>query len=474
MTFNTKRYFNLNEKFGDRECIALNRLIEIFTKYNKSIYLVGGCVRDLLLDRPIHDIDLTTNATPEEMIEMVNANPNTFHLIETGIKHGTVTFYEPNYKISFEVTTFRLDSDYTDHRHPDKVAFTTSLEEDLKRRDLTINSFAYDLFNNDLIMLDESYMNDIDLGIIRCVGNAEDRFNEDALRMLRALRFSAQLNFSIAVDTYNAIKKGAPLIADISKERIKEELTKIILSDNPQILELFVITGLEKDALRITPISDILNCPHDNPWHYTDVFHHTMDVIKKVPKTFNLRWAALFHDFGKPHVKRLKEGTTNHYNYHGHPDISADIALKLMEELKFSNEQSNLIYKYVKYHDLDLVECKNSKFKTILVDIGVDNFKDFAKLKFADASAHCLSKNTKYAVDYIDKLYERFSTTVIENQALTLKDLDINGYDLIELGYQGIQIGTALKECLDFVLENPDKNTKDILIKECLKIDSIV
>ena len=442
---------------------SLSKIFEAFWLYNnkKELYLVGGCVRDILLGKTPKDYDLCTDATPDEVKQICE----TLHLktFDSGIKHGTLTIIDDFYNQSYEITTYRIDGKYTDNRHPDEVIFTPSLEEDLKRRDFTINSFAYNFLDRELVMLDESYLKDLEYGIIRTVGNPEERFTEDALRMLRALRFSAQLNFSIDVDTFAAIKKLSSSISQISKERIRDELTKIIMSDNPQVLELFIIAGLEKPALGSTPLGDILNCLHENPYHYTDVFHHTMDVVKVAPKTFETRWAALFHDIGKPATKLLKEGTTDHYNYHGHPEVSADMALALMDILKFSNDQKDLIYKYVKYHDSELVDCKNSKFKRILNEIGIEHFVNYIKLKRADAIAHQISRDTKWAIDAISKIYDRFNKVVEENQALTVRDLDINGFDLMDLGLSGKNIGRCLDYLVEEVLENAELNKNEKL-----------
>ena len=444
---------------------SLLRLFEAFWIYNKKeLYLVGGGVRDLLLGKEPKDYDLTTNASIEEIREIcAKLNLKTF---DSGVKHGTLTIIDNFYKISYECTVYRKDGEYTDGRHPDEVIFTPSLEEDLKRRDFTINSFAYNLLTKELVMLDDAYLKDLELGIIRTVGNPIDRFSEDALRMLRALRFAAQLNFTIQRDTFAAIKELAPKIALISKERIRDELTKILLSDNPQVLELFVITGLEPYAFDgITPIGDILNCEHQNPWHYADVFHHTMDVVKRVPKTFELRWAALMHDFGKPAVKELKDDATGHYHYHGHQEVSANIAEKLADLLKFSNEQKDIVYKFVKYHDEPLAEVRNAKFKAIVNEIGKDNFLNFIKLRAADAFAHRLLMGTKFAIDFPDIIKERFSKIVDEDQALKVADLKINGYDLINLGLQGKQIGDCLNYLLELVLEDAALNNHETLIE---------
>ena len=313
---------------------SLKRLFDSFWIYFKrELYVVGGSVRDLLLGKTPKDYDLCTDATPEEVKDIIKELG--LKSFDSGIKHGTLTIIDEFYGQTYEITTYRTEGDYSDNRHPDKVEFIFDLEEDLKRRDFTINSFAYDLLRNELVMLDSSFKSDLDLGIIRTVGDPCERFEEDALRMLRAIRFSAQLGFSITKHTYNALSMCAPLLKNISKERIRDELTKIIMSDNPQMLEFICNTGMEQYMFDgLTPITDMLNCEHQNPWHYTDVFHHTMDVIKRVPKAFELRWAALLHDIGKPKVKQLKPGTTDHYRYIGHPEESVKIADKLMEMLK--------------------------------------------------------------------------------------------------------------------------------------------
>ena len=462
---NVSKQYKLHFGCENRLYRSLFRLFEAFWIYNKKeLYLVGGGVRDLLLGKEPKDYDLTTNASIEEIREIcAKLNLKTF---DSGVKHGTLTIIDDFYEMSYECTVYRKDGKYTDGRHPDEVIFTSSLEEDLKRRDFTINSFAYNLLTKELVMLDESCLKDLELGIIRTVGNPIDRFSEDALRMLRALRFAAQLNFTIQRDTFAAIKELAPRIALISKERIRDELTKILLSDNPQVLELFVITGLEPYAFDgITPIGDILNCEHQNPWHYADVFHHTMDVVKRVPKTFELRWAALMHDFGKPAVKELKDDATGRYHYHCHQEVSANIAEKLADLLKFSNEQKDIVYKFVKYHDEPLAEVRNAKFKAVVNEIGKDNFLNFIKLRAADAFAHRLLMDTKFAIDFPDIIKERFSKIIDEDQALKVTDLKINGYDLINLGLQGKQIGDCLNYLLKLVLEDATLNNHKILIE---------
>ncbi len=443
---------------------ALFWLLSYFRDAKKEIYLVGGSVRDLLLDKEPKDYDLCTNATPEEVKKILGTSGR-YTFIDTGLKHGTVTIHDISADLFFEVTAYRLDGIYSDNRHPDEVTFTPSLEEDLKRRDFTINSFAYNPIEKQLVMLDKSFLDDLKLGIIRTVGEPTQRFEEDALRMLRAFRFAAQLGFTVDKDTYKAIKECAPLLSKISKERIRDELTKILLSDNPRYLEFIAITGLEEYAFGGHPLMNMLMCEHQNPYHYTDVFHHTLDVVERVPKDFELRWAALFHDVGKPLVKKLKPGTTDHYRYIGHPEISVNIATDIMQTLKFSNEQVNSITKLVKYHDIELADCKMSTFKKYLAEIGTDLFMKLMKLRIADSSAHQVYLESKFAIDAVSVAYDRFSKVINEHQPLYLKDLKVNGDDMKELGFENRQIGEVLDYLLNLTYGHPDYNEKEKLMK---------
>lgn len=444
---------------------SLNNLFEAFWIYNKKeLYLVGGCVRDMLLNKQPKDYDLCTNATVDEVKEIVEKlGLKTF---DSGIKHGTITVIDDFFKMSYEITTYRIDGKYSDGRHPDDVTFTKSLEEDLKRRDFTINSFAYNLLSNELVMLDESFLDDLNMRIIRTVGDPAERYEEDALRMLRAIRFAAQLGFSIETYTYKALSMCAPLLKKISKERIRDELTKILLSDNPQMLEFICVNGLEEQFFLEPYISNMLNCDHQNPWHYTDVFHHTMDVVKRLPKEFNLRWAGLLHDIGKPRVKKLKEGTVDHYRYIGHPEESARIADIVMDTLKFSNDQKDVIHKMVLFHDYPLSQCSNRKFKLKVVEIGEENFDNFIRLREADALAHKLVKSTDFAIDAVSKVKERYLKLIREKCPLRISDLAVNGDDLMnEFGIKGKTVGIVLRHLLDLVLDNPQMNTKERLFK---------
>ena len=446
----------------------LMALSTVFGAY--QLYLVGGCVRDMLLGREPKDYDLCTNATPDEIKTLVDrANDalgrDRYHIIETGIKHGTVTIQDCKTDMFFECTTYRVDGKYTDGRHPDEISFTPSLEEDLKRRDFTINSFAYDFVTEELIMLDESFKYDLGAGIIRCVGDSNKRFEEDALRMLRAIRFAAQLGFSIDKDTYQAIKDNCDRLQFVSKERIRDEITKILLSDNPQALEHLATTGLDFHVFMGGHlISAMIQCTQHNKYHYTDVFHHTTDVIKNSPRNFVCRWSAFFHDTGKVFDKTVDEEGWEHF-YH-HAEKSAKIAEDMMNYLKFSNEQKELIVKFVKWHDYPLSEVNNRKFKQQIVEIGEENFINFLKFKQADAEAHLLIAGTNLAVDAISICKNRFIKFITTREPMTIKALAINGNDLIEAGIKkGPSIGFILQQLLLKVLDDPELNTKEKLLE---------
>lgn len=474
ITFNTNEYSVTDESIHD--------LANLFEDAGFELFCVGGCVRDALLKKQAKDIDLCTNAKPEQVKEILAGygpeftddgeikvtTGDRFTAWDSGIKHGTLTILDHLYGTSFEVTTYRVDGKYLDGRHPEEVTFTPSLEEDLKRRDFTINSFAYNPSSHELLMLDESFLYDLKLGVIRCVGDPNKRFQEDALRMMRAIRFSAQLGFNIDEATYKAICDNYELLGHISAERIRDELTKILLSDNPQKLELLATTKLEHfcfDAIDFFNLLTVmLNEKQHNKYHYTDVFHHTMDVIKATPKEFNVRWAAFFHDTGKPYDKTVDEAGWEHY--YNHPNKSAAIADRIMENLKFSNEQKEVIHNYVFYHDYSLSKVNNSKFKNMIVTIGEDNFINFLKLREADGMAHDLSMSTNFAIDAVSVCKNRYIKYLTNPEPLRIKDLDINGNDLKEEGFEGREIGDALKHALEYVLEHPEHNIKNVLLNE--------
>lgn len=440
-----------------------------------ELYLVGGCVRDLLHqnlhqnaptifeDRTPKDIDLCTSATPEQLKKLIKEYGNENYTVwDSGIKHGTVTVVNSKFNESVEITTFRVDGKYSDGRRPDSVEFSASLEEDLKRRDLTINSFAYNLLEDELIMLEETFMSDLELGIIRCVGNADERFQEDALRMLRAIRFSAQLGYSIETETLNAIKRNAELITKVSAERIRDELTKTLCSDNPHMLEMLIVTGLHKFIM--PELEEMLNCKQHNKYHYTDVLHHTFDVIKNLPKNnMRLRWSALFHDMGKPESVSVDEEGYEHF--YGHALLSADKVKKYSELLKFDNNTAEFVYKIVKYHDRDITSMRKKTFKDLINTVGQDIFKEYLMFRQADGFAHNQEFDEE-VLSSISQAKEQYKSILLYEEPMSIKDLVINGHDVIELGLEGKDVGRALRACLELVLDNPYNNKKETLLEK--------
>lgn len=439
---------------------SLKELFNIFNTAKYELYLVGGCVRDILLDKFPKDIDLCTSATPKQIKEIIKKTQ--FESWDSGIKHGTLTLTDLT-GASFEITTFRdeTEADYSDHRHVTKITFSATLEDDLKRRDLTINSFAYNILTKELLMLNENYLDDLNFGIIRAVGAPEERFEEDALRMLRTIRFAAQLGFSIEEKTLSAIYEKSELLRYISAERIRDELTKILLSDHPEYLDLIRITDLE-DYCYIN-LSRLL-VPQHNKHHYTDVLHHTYDVLKATPKDFEIRWAALFHDIGKPDVQTVDEAGYTHYI--GHPEVSAQRAELSIDALKFTNKQKEHILTLIKYHDSELYDIKMSHFKKLVNDIGIDLFPKFLALRQADAMAHLLNANENKFAAAISKAKERYAQILRTKDAMTVKDLAINGYDIMADGFlQKEEIGECLSWMLRIVLEHPEYNTHEKLLE---------
>lgn len=429
----------------------------------KECFLVGGCVRDLLLGRIPKDYDLCTDATPDEVKKIFAGS--SYHIFDSGIKHGTVTLTDPLLHSSFEITTYRVDGKYEDNRHPKDVTFTPSLEEDLKRRDFTINSFAYDIAKNMLVMLDKSFLDDLKFKVIRAVGNPVTRFNEDALRLLRAVRFASQLGFTIDSEVFNAMCLCGILLTNISKERIRDELTKILLSDNPQYLEFLSITRIDA-FIGMSIITKLLNCQQHNKYHYTDVFHHTMDVVKRVPRDFICRWSAFFHDVGKPESKTTDEDGWEHFFMHN--VSSQKIAISLMKDLKFDNKSIDAISSIVYNHDRELSKCSMFKYKKALNEIGLDIFDKFLEVRVADTLAHTYTlEHNHYVIDSLSIIKNRYVKILNEKQPMCLQDLEINGNDLIALGYHGKEVGEQLNKMLDFVLMNPSKNEKQVLLKIC-------
>ena len=324
-------------------------------------YAVGGCVRDSLLNRNPKDWDITTNCLPEEIIHIFK---NTYKVIPTGLRHGTVTLVGDS---SYEVTTFRIDGEYADNRHPDEVIFTSSLKEDVSRRDFTINAIAY----NEKVGLVDYFggLEDLENKIIRCVGKAEDRFNEDALRMLRAIRFSAQLGFEIDGDIDKALLKLSDNIKNVSIERIREEFNKIILSNSKQIKDLYYY-GLLENFIPEYHLCE--GTRQNNPYHRFNVAEHILNSINNVENDLTLKLAMFFHDIGKPNCITTDNVGIDHF--YNHAEESVYIAENVLRRMKYDNRTIEKVLILIKYHDLEIRNRK--QIKKLLNNIGESNLRD--------------------------------------------------------------------------------------------------
>lgn len=423
-------------------------------KAGYSAYLVGGAVRDLCIGRTPKDWDIATSAKPEQIKALFSKT------IDTGIKHGTVTVMLNNR--GYEVTTYRVDGNYSDGRHPDTVEFTPSIDEDLARRDFTINTLALDIRGK---LIDPfGGIADLNRGIIHCVGDPYRRFAEDALRMLRAFRFEAQFNFQISAGTKCAIKQSVDKLNSVSAERIRDELTKLLVADHPALaLEDAYLLGVTKVIL--PEFDRMMECLHENKYHYTNVGRHCLAVVMGVPAMPTLRWAALLHDVGKPDTKAYDD-TKGRYRYIGHPERSVEIASTILDRLKFSNADKNHILKLIQYHDY--ISDTPSKLRRFAAEMGKDFFPDFNALRYADAYAHA-PEYAPYIQEKHDQMASKIQSYFDDGSAIGIHDLAITGNDLLEIGLSGKQIGDFLSRMLNECLGQPNLNNRQFLLAQAEK-----
>ncbi len=426
---------------------SVKNIINTLENNGFSAYAVGGCVRDSLLGITPSDWDITTDATPFDVKKLF---AKTF---DTGIKHGTVSVLE-NGEI-FELTTFRCDGKYLDNRRPQSVSFTSSLKEDLKRRDFTINAMAY----NEKHGLIDFFCgaDDLQNHIIRCVGDPDVRFCEDALRILRAVRFASQKGFKIHEETLCSIKKNAHLIKNLSVERIIFEITKILMADPDKIFDLYTLGVLKY----IMPQMCLcFETPQNIKWHIYDVGVHSLNVVKNCEDKPYLKFSALLHDWGKPHTKgKNDEGEDSFRN---HAKKSVELAEDFLNKYKFKNSDKDKILRLIKHHDREIIPEKKY-VKRAINSVGEDIFLDLINLKRAD----CLSQNltlTSPRLEFLKKIESLYFEIKENKEVFSVKNLDIDGNDLKNLGFRGKEIGEILNSLLDFVIENPEKNKNEILI----------
>ena len=427
------------------------RILRVLEDHGYEAFVVGGCVRDSLLGRNPNDWDITTSALPLQVKALFRRT------IDTGLKHGTVTVLmdgEP-----FEVTTYRVDGEYLDGRHPSEVTFTASLQEDLQRRDFTINAMAYsekkglqDLFGG---------LPDLEKGLIRAVGDPAKRFGEDALRIMRAVRFAAQLGYEVEEDTVQAMKELAPTLSKISAERIAAELEKLLVSPHPEKLKMAYECGIT--AVILPEFDRCMETAQNNPHHKYSVGEHTIVSIGNARPDRILRYTMLMHDMGKPSCKTTDEQGIDHF--YGHQEVSAQMANDILRRLKSDNETRRSVSKLVRYHDLTCGLTGKSVRKAISL-IGEDLFPLYLEVKDADTSAQS-DFRFQEKMDYLDEVRLLYRKILEEGDCLSLKDLAVNGKDLIAAGMKpGREIGEVLEAMYRDVIDDPEHNNKEYLMEK--------
>ncbi len=417
-------------------------------------YAVGGCVRDSILGREPDDWDITTSAKPPEVKRLFRPT------IDTGLQHGTVTVLRNH--IGYEVTTYRIDGVYEDARHPKEVTFTCDLKEDLLRRDFTINAMAY---NDEEGLIDEyGGLGDIENKMIRCVGDPRARFNEDALRMMRAVRFAAQLGYDIEDDTKEAVRELYQKLELISAERIQVELSKLITSDNPAHLRIAYELGITSVVL---PEFDLCMQQEQHHIHHCySVGEHILHAMENIEPDRALRYTMLLHDIAKPQCRIVDDEGNEHY--YGHDVRSAEMAHEIMRRLKSDNETLRLVETLVRNHDLK-VEDNERDVRRAMNKIGKDVFPLLLKVKHADTMAQSdYMRGEKLA--HLDRLKSLYDDIMAKGQGVMIADLKVSGSDIIALGIEpGPYIGQILGRLLEIVLDDPDKNDREVLLTEVRK-----
>ena len=422
----------------------VNTALTLLNEAGFEAFVVGGAVRDLLRGSHVHDWDITTSALPEQT-KAVFAG---CRLIETGIKHGTVTVLMDGFPL--EITTYRTEGTYSDHRRPDSVFFTRSLEEDLARRDLTVNAMAYHPHTG--VVDPFGGQADLHARIIRCVGDPDKRFQEDALRMLRALRFASRLGFSIEPETAAAIHKNRELLTHVAAERIREELTGLLCGG---CVESILRQYHDVLAIPIPELAPLTGFKQYNCHHCHDVWGHTIAAVAAAPDLPVLRWAALLHDTGKPDRFFRSEDGVGHF--YGHAEESAKITAVVTARLRFDNATRDTVCFLTEHHHLFL-DISEKTVKKAVLRFGKDKLKLLLWLLRADTLGH--SPCCFHHLDDIRRL-EQLISVVPE---FTVKDLAVNGSDLLALGYKGPQIGQTLASLVDAIFLNGLENRKDVLL----------
>ncbi len=426
----------------------VNYVLDTLSARGYEAFIVGGCVRDAVLARTPNDWDITTSARPEEVKALFRRT------VDTGIAHGTVTVLV--HDSQYEVTTYRIDGVYKDGRHPSSVEFTPNLKDDLMRRDFTVNAMAY----NKASGLVDLYggMEDLQKRRIRCVGDPDARFEEDALRVLRAVRFSAQLGFSIENETLGALKRHAENLKKISAERICSELVKLLVSPHPEAFRLLYETGVTKVIM--PEFDPLMETPQNTPFHRYNVGEHTLAALMAVEADRILRLTMLFHDFGKPAVRFTDSFGRDHFN--GHAKVSAEQAAVIMKRLKLDNDTIGKVTRLVTWHDLRPAP-QPREVRRAVHTVGEDLFIDYLKVQWADTCGKSRYKQEE-AFERIREVAEIYEEILKKKECLSLKELAINGRDLTAMGISGPEVGDILNAALLKVIDDPVRNSREELL----------
>ncbi len=437
------------------------KVARILHEHGYQTWVVGGCIRDLLIGRPAYDYDIATDAHPENVMAIMKK------VIPTGIKHGTVTVLMNNKTV--EVTTFRKDGKYSNSRHPDSVSYASTIQADLSRRDFTINGIAYNPITKELI---DPFggQRDIETRIIRTIGDPIERFSEDGLRPFRACRFAAQLGFSIGHETFSAISKCHDHALNVSVERIRDEFLKIIQSAQPSMgIDLLRESGLLKlflpellEGYKVT----------QNKYHRYDIYHHNLYSCNAAVPDYRIRLAALFHDIGKYYAKREIEGGKGVKKsvFYNHEIIGAAVTRRILQRLKFSNNDIKFITNLIRNHMFHYTsQWTDGAVRRFMRKVGLENLDALFELRKADRLGNGLKSGESNSVK---RLKERIEKIIEEENAITVKDLAVNGYDIMnKFGLEpGPIIGKILNTLLEEILDDPSKNTKETLLAIARKI----
>ena len=428
---------------------SVSRALAMLEEAGYEAFIVGGCVRDFLMGLPPKDYDITTSALPEQTARVFREYP----VIETGIQHGTITVVMDG--MPLEITTYRTEGTYSDNRHPDSVSFTASLREDVARRDFTMNAIAYSPTGG---MIDHfGGAEDIRCGVIRCVGDPATRFREDALRMMRGIRFASVLGFSMEENTAAAIHENKERIPIVSAERIQVELTKLLCGDNVKIV---LMDWWDVIGTVIPEILPMHGFDQKTPYHIYDVWEHTAVAVREIPPKPHLRLCALLHDIGKPPSFFTDEKGVGHF--YGHPAVSARMAEEILARLKYDNATRRRVVTLVKEHDR-IIEPKETAVKRALSRLTPEIFWDLMKMKRADT----LAQSPKYR-DRLESydIIESIAREILEkNECISISTLAVNGNDLIAIGMKpGKMIGEMLNHLLDRVIRGKLENDRDVLL----------